>query len=286
MALGADDLVFSAGTHPVTAFLERLAPAAAAGFSAMSAYPHEIHLLRAQGVSDQEIRQRVADAGMAISELDAVTTWLPGHQPPPEMPAPLAAALAGNTVERMAPMAEAVGARSLTLVELYGARPTPDTAAAAFAEVCDRAACHGVLVHLEPLPWAGIRTLAEAWDVVRRADRPNGGLLVDSWHFFRGGSTFAELEDIPGDQVLYVQLDDAPAVPEADLAEETQHRRLLPGDGALDLVGLVRTLDRIGCTAPVGAEVLSDELLAAPVDEVARRAAAATAQVLATARRP
>jgi len=285
MVLGADDLVFSAGTHPVTGFLERLAPVAAAGFSAMSAYPFEIDLLRARGMPDSEIRLRLDDAGVVIGELDAVTTWLPGHRSPPEMDAELAAGLMGNTVERLSPMAEAIGARSLTLVEFYGARPSLDSAAEAFAAACDVAADHGVLVHLEFLPWTGIPNLTEAWEVVRRADRPNGGLLVDSWHFFRSGSTFDELAAIPGDRVLYVQLDDAPAEAEPDLAEETQHRRLLPGEGALDLVGLVRALDGIGCTAPVGAEVFSDVLVEQPVEDVARRAATATAAVLAAGRR-
>src|SRR5262249_37178835 len=148
-----------------------------------------------------------------------------------------------------------VGARSLTLVEFYGARVELDAAVEAFAAVCDRAREHGVLVHLEFLPWAGIPDLRSAWEIVRRAGRANGGLLVDSWPLFRSGAQPEELLAIPGDRVLGVQLDDAPARPEADLALETQHRRLLPGEGSFDLVGLVRALDAIGCAAPLGVEV-------------------------------
>jgi sugar phosphate isomerase/epimerase len=181
-------------------------------------------------------------------------------------------------------MAEAVGARSLTLVEFYGARPPLEVAVEAFAEACDVAAEHGVLVHLEFLPWAGIADLATAWDIVRGADRPNGGLLVDSWHFFRSASTLEELSTVPGDRVLYVQLSDGPATAESDLAEETQHRRLMPGDGAMDLGAFLRVLDAVGCAAPVGAEVFSDQLNTRPVDEVARHVAHATRATIAEAR--
>jgi sugar phosphate isomerase/epimerase len=83
--------------------------------------------------------------------------------------------------------------------------------------------------------------------------------------------------------VLGVQIDDAPAAPEADLEEETMHRRLVPGEGELDLVGFVRTLRSIGSPAPIGVEVFSDALAALPVDEVARRTAEGTRAVLAAA---
>src|SRR5271166_3196954 len=151
------------------------------------------------------------------------------------------------TPELVCPVAEAIGARSITVVEFYGARPDLDEAAEAFAGACDIAARHGVLLSLEFLPWAGIPDLSMAWEIVRRADRPNGGLLVDSWHFFRSGSTFAQLEVIPGEKVLYIQLDDAPAVGEVDMAEETMHRRSLPGSGEFELVRLIEVLDAIGC---------------------------------------
>ena len=283
MALGPGDLVLCAGTVASTPFLERLEPARAAGFAGVSLTPFDYEAVRARGTSDAELRRRIADAGLAVSELDAITTWLPGHEPPAAL-GELGRMLRDSTPERLCPMAEAVGARSLTLVEFYGARVELDQAVDAFAAVCDRAREHGVLVHLEFLPWAGIPDLHTAWEIVRRAGRANGGLLVDAWHLSRSGAKPEALHAIPGDRVLGVQLDDAPARPEADLAAETQHRRLLPGEGAIDLVGLVRALDAIGCQAPFGVEVFSDALAGRPVAEVARACAEAMRRVLAGAR--
>jgi sugar phosphate isomerase/epimerase len=59
----------------------------------------------------------------------------------------------------------------------------------------------------------------------------------------------------------------------------------LPGQGDGDLVAVIEILDEIGCTAPLGVEVFSEELAQLPAGEVAYRAAAATRALLAQARR-
>src|SRR5262249_49240866 len=150
-----------------------------------------------------------------------------------------------------------------------------DDAAEAFAGLCDRAAEHNLLVHLEFLPWSRVPDLTTAWEVVRRADRPNGGVAVDAWHWDRSAtpSDLATLRAIPGAKVLGIQLDDAPAEAEANLMSATLHQRLLPGDGAIDLAALLAALRAIGAVAPIGVEVFSDELHALGPVEAARRAA-------------
>jgi sugar phosphate isomerase/epimerase len=128
-----------------------------------------------------------------------------------------------------------------------------------------------------------VAELDPAWDVVRRADRPNGGLALDAWHWFRSGtpSDVATLGGIPGTKVFGVQLDDAPAEPEANLMSATLHHRRLPGEGAIDLAALIDALHEIGTAAPIGVEVFSDALHALGPMEAAERAADATRSVLA-----
>ena len=284
MTLDHRDLVLCAGTALHVPFLERLEPARRAGYRGVSMQPPEREKLAAAGVSDAELRARIADQGLELAEFDAITTWLPGAVPPASFAPAFARALLGQTPESLIPIAASIGARSLTVVELYGARPHADVAAEHFARICDLAAPHGLLVHLEFLPWTGIPDLRSGWEIVRRAGRPNGGLLIDSWHLFRSGSTLQELLCIPGDRVLAVQLDDAPAKAETDLFEETQHGRLLPGEGSFDLVGLIRALDAIGSRAPLGVEIFSDALAQRPVDAIMRASFEATSAVVARAR--
>ena len=98
-----------------------------------------------------------------------------------------------------------------------------------------------------------IADVATAWRIVRDADRPNGGIVLDTWHFFRGSADFDDLEAVPGDRVLAVQVDDAHAEVTGSMWDDTQHR-LLPGDGSFDLSRLLRTLVRMGALRLVGPE--------------------------------
>jgi sugar phosphate isomerase/epimerase len=61
------------------------------------------------------------------------------------------------------------------------------------------------------------------------------------------------------------------------------HARLLPGEGSIDLAGLIRTLDAIGSIAPIGVEVLSDRLNALPEQTASEQAITAVRKVLADA---
>ena len=124
---------------------------------------------------------------------------------------------------------------------MFGGTWSLDEAAAAFAGLCDRAAEHGLLVHLEFLPWSKIPDLATAWQIIRGADRPNGGLMLDAWHYFRSGPDSTLLRSIPGASILGVQLSDAPAAPEPEPLQATLHARLLPGQGA---AGVADVADR------------------------------------------
>jgi sugar phosphate isomerase/epimerase len=177
-------------------------------------------------------------------------------------------------------IAEAVGARSLNAAEVLGGTWTVEEGAEAFAALCDRAAPRGLLVHLEWLAWSRVPDVATAWEVVRLADRPNGGLNVDTWHCARTATTADELRALPADRVLAIQLDDAPLRAEENLIDATLHDRQLPGEGELDLAGYLGALRDIGVRCPVGVEVFSDKLHATGAAHAARAAADATRRVL------
>src|SRR5207244_13579836 len=139
---------------------------------------------------------------------------------------------------------------------------------------------HGVLVSRPGSLSAERRTACE---VARRADRPNGGIALDAWHWYRSAtpSDVTTLRTIPGAKVLAIQLDDAPAEREPNLMSATLHERLLPGEGAIDLAALIGALREIHTAAPIGVEVFSDALHALGPMEAAKRAADATRAVLA-----
>lgn len=261
---------------------ERLAPAAAAGFSAIALQPGDVWAAEEQGHSAAELATRIADAGLTVAEIDCTACWMERQLSGDD--SELGRLLQGLTPERVIATAARIGAQSVAAIDL-SPTPTPlDEAAEAFARLCDLAAEHGLRAHIEFIPVGGIRTLAQAWAIVREAGRENGGLTIDAWHLFRSGSTLAELAAIPGKHIHAVQLCDAPASPSADLWTELMTARLLPGEGTLDLVGLIQTLDRIGSTAPFGVEVFNTRQNAQSISQIEEDWASAAHAVLGKAR--
>jgi len=285
VTLGPGDLVLCSGTIPRdTPFLERLQAASAAGYRAISMWGRDYERARRDGHGETDIPTLIADHGLVVAEVDPAWWWTPGAagvEIPPELD-PFDVFCHGE--DDLLRMAESVGARSLNAADVLGGRWTVDEGAAAFAALCDRAAEHGLLVHLEWLVWSRISDLDSALEIVRLADRPNGGLNIDTWHCARAGVTPADLHALPSDRVLAIQLDDGPAAPEADLLHATLHERMLPGAGEFDLVGYLGALRAIGTTVPVGVEVFSDTLHATGALAAARSAADATRAVLSDAR--
>jgi sugar phosphate isomerase/epimerase len=279
-ALGFGDLVLCAGTVAASGLVERIAAASDAGFAGLSLFPADYRRAREAGHSDAELRARLADAGLAIAEIDPLLAWLPqaGDAGVRDEGRDFLAA----TEDEFYAIADALGARSINAALADPRGADEGLVADAFGALCERAAAHGLLVTLEFLPWTPIGDASAANRVVEKAGRSNGGVMLDAWHRLRSGAPIAAID---ADRVLGVQLCDAPAAAEADPIDETLHRRLLPGEGAADVVALLRHLEAGGCTAPLGIEVFSDTLAKLSVREAALRCAASAQACLASARK-
>jgi sugar phosphate isomerase/epimerase len=281
MNLGPDHLVLCSGTlPPATSFVDRLGAARAGGFDAISLWGRDYERARAEGHSDADMRAMLDDHGLCVAELDPAWWWLPGAgevRIPPEAD-PVGIFRFGES--EIFAIADAIGARSLNAVDVVSGSWEIDAAAEAFAGLCSRAQEHGLLVHIEWLAWSKIPDLETATEIVRLAQSPNGGINVDTWHLTRTHTDLSELQKVPGETVLAVQLDDGPPDAEEDLVHATLHARELPGEGEFDLAGIVAVLRETGSLAPIGVEVFSDDLHALGAHEAAIRAASAARSVL------
>jgi sugar phosphate isomerase/epimerase len=267
-----------AGTVGFTSPLaERFAAAAATGCRQATLSPPDVLRAAEAGTTAAEIGRMARDLGLDLI-IDPVMNWYPDREPSPSR-------FAGVSTDDALRMCEALGVASLSAIATASSDvPVPELAGY-FARLCDRAAGFGARVHLEFIPFTIVRTLRTAWDLVRVADRPNGGLVFDTWHFFRGDPQFDVLETIPGDRIFQIQLDDAPAKPEGPLRQETS-RRLLPGDGDLDLIKAIQALHRIGALNWVGPEVINPDLAALPILDAATLALHHTRALLTAATGP
>jgi len=161
---------------------------------------------------------------------------------------------------------------------VHGADPDATRLTESFARLCDLAAGYGLSANLEPMPWVDVSDLAKAMRVLDGAARPNRGLLVDAIHFFRAGDSPGALAKVGRQFLRYMQLCDARPERPSDMQEiirQARADRLFPGEGGLDLKGLLRALP---AGIPISLEVPVSQKME-PLQR-ARRALAATNAIL------
>jgi 4-hydroxyphenylpyruvate dioxygenase len=145
-----------------------------------------------------------------------------------------------------------------------------DRAAADFHELGERAARRGLRVGYEALAWGRyVNDHRDAWEIVRRADHPNVGLVLDSFHSLSRKIPLGTIRRIPGDKIFFVQLADAPAI-EMDLLYWSRHFRNMPGEGDLDVVGFLRAVMATGYRGSLSLEIFNDQYRSASSRMVAR----------------
>lgn len=274
------DLLLWTGCVREYSLAQRIAAIQAGGFTQTSVFPADVRRTEQSGIGVGELRRMYNDNGVAIEAVEPLTRWLPTWEPGPSITAKEVAFADFEETELFA-MAHELGAGLVTLNEFFGEPVTVEIAAESMAGVCDRAAVEGLRIALEPMPFSGVSDLTMAWEIVRLADRPNGGLVLDAWHFFRKGAELDLLRSLPATHFFAIQLDDAPAHPEGPVKEESMHRRLLPGAGELDLRGFMDAVGPLPDECLVGPEIFSDEAWALPAEDLGRALGEATRGVLA-----
>ncbi|RKP52905.1 sugar phosphate isomerase/epimerase [Cohnella endophytica] len=92
----------------------------------------------------------------------------------------------------------------------------------------------------------------------------NVGLLLDSYHWHSSGLTTADIDQLSANQIVYVHINDAKALPIEQLLDND---RLYPGEGVIDLVGFLRSLQRIGYQGVVAQEVIVPNTIAMTAED-------------------
>jgi len=151
---------------------------------------------------------------------------------------------------------------------------------AAFHDLCKR---YGLSAVLEFYPWTVVPNLESAVRMVEAARRPDLGILVDTLHFNRSGSKIEQLDALPASRLPYIQVCDAPVQPSYS-TEELLHagraERLPPGEGGIDILGILRHMPR---GIPIALEIPMTAMTAAKGTEaVARRVRQAAERLLET----
>jgi len=102
-----------------------------------------------------------------------------------------------------------------------------------------------------------VHTMAGMKELIAAIDRPNVGFVLDSWHWYTSGETKKDLLTLRGDQVVSVDLNDAPAGIPVD--QQMDGKRELPAaTGVIDTASFLGALKAIGYDGPVRAEPFNE----------------------------
>ncbi|GBL58497.1 4-hydroxyphenylpyruvate dioxygenase [Pseudomonas citronellolis] len=234
---------------------EKLEAIAAAGFDGVEIFEND--LLYYDG-SPRDVRQMCADLNLAITLF----------QPFRDFEGCRRERLARNLerAERKFDLMQELGTDlvlvcSNTVADSLGER---DILVDDLRELAERAGKRGLRIGYEALAWGRhVNTWQQVWDLVKAADHPALGVLLDSFHTLSIKGDPSGIADIPGEKIFFVQMADAPVLA-MDVLEWSRHFRCFPGQGEFDLAGFLAPILRSGYKGPLSLEIFNDGFRAAP----------------------
>lgn len=232
---------------------EKLEAIAAAGFDGVEIFENDF---LAFDRSPREVRQMVEDLGLAITLFQPFRDF--EGLPEPQR------SEAFDRAERKFDLMEQLGTDLILICSNVSplALGGIDRAAADLRALGERAAKRNLRIGYEALAWGRhVNDHRDAWEIVRRADHANVGLILDSFHTLARGIDPNSIRSIPGDRIFIVQLADAPRI-DMDLLYWSRHFRSMPGEGDLPVTDFMRAVAATGYAGPISLEIFNDQFRA------------------------
>jgi 4-hydroxyphenylpyruvate dioxygenase len=234
---------------------EKLEAIAAAGFDGVEIFEND--LLYYDG-SPREIRQLCADLGIAITLFQPFRDFEGCRRE--RLPRNL------ERAERKFDLMQELGTDLVLVCSNASADSTGEQQILVddLRLLAERAGARGLRIGYEALAWGRhVNTYQQVWDIVRQADHPALGVLLDSFHTLSLKGDPRAIADIPGDKIFFVQMADAPILA-MDVLEWSRHFRCFPGQGEFDLPGFLAPIIQSGYSGPLSLEIFNDGFRAAP----------------------
>lgn len=229
---------------------EKIAAIAAAGFDGLELFEQD---LLVTDETPAAIRRMIGDHGLALTLYQPFRDF-------ETLPEPHRQA-AFDRAERKFDLMQELGADLMLICSSVSPQALGgiDRAAADFRDLGDRAARRGLRVGYEALCWGRhVSDHRDAWEIVRRADHPAIGLVLDSFHTLAKGIDPETIRAIPGDRIFIVQLADAPLI-HMDLLHWSRHLRNMPGEGDLPVKDFVKAVYATGYAGYLSLEIFNDQ---------------------------
>jgi 2-keto-myo-inositol isomerase len=116
--------------------------------------------------------------------------------------------------------------------------------------------------------WCSVSTLEEDFAIVKAVNRENIGMVLDTFHFYAGGSSIGAIRNVAPEKIFILHINDAEKLPKSELQDA---HRLFPGEGVIPLREMVAGLKNIHYDGPVSLEMFRPAYWSLPPEEVARK---------------
>jgi len=227
---------------------ERLRAIAEAGLEGVGLWASDVEEALASGSSLAQLRDLLGELGLDVPEICAVGGW---H---------LVDDKSGvkQEVERIGKMCQALGINKTVLicpVAWEGEAPL-ERNVKDYRELCEMGRDWGLVMGLEFLGMKkGINNPIPAWEIVREAGCDNGGVVIDVFHFLKGGGHPDDILALPREGIALVHFNDIP--PDKSLDDMNDADRLLPGEGIAPLGQIISNLKKIGYDGWLSIEIFN-----------------------------
>lgn len=229
---------------------EKIAAIAAAGFDGLELFEQDFLTFDGDAAT---VRRMIEDHGLALTVFQPFRDF-------ETLPEPHRQA-AFDRAERKFDLMQELGTDLMLICSSVSPHALGgiDRAAADFHALGGRAAQRGLRVGYEALCWGRhVSDHRDAWEIVRRADHPAIGLVLDSFHTLAKGIDPRTIRAIPKDKIFIVQLADAPLI-HMDLLHWSRHLRNMPGEGDLPVADFVQAVCATGYDGYFSLEIFNDQ---------------------------
>lgn len=240
--------------------IEKIKVASQAGFEGIELWNDDLSDYVRSGGSLRDVRNALDDYGLVVPTVIHIGGWLDTEGDEYKE--------ALEVARRKMDQAVQIGAARI----IAGPPAGPvdlDRAGERYRELLAIGRSIGVLPAMEFLGFVdGVHTIKAAWEIVTRADDPDGTIVLDPFHIFRGGSPIEDINLVPGDRIAVFHFNDAPG--EKPRLEQGDGDRVMPGDGILPLADELRMVRENGFRGAVSLELFNAALWEKKPLEVAR----------------
>tara|TARA_B100001093_G_scaffold518552_1_gene603830 strand:- start:16716 stop:17663 length:948 start_codon:yes stop_codon:yes gene_type:complete len=228
--------------------------AAEAGFDAIEPWDHELKAHEASGKSLKDLSKKITDLGMFVPSVIGV--W--GSLAPDKE---TFNSERDQHKERLRMISD-VGASHAQIIPKFNQK-TPlnhQNAAWAYSEICKMAKEYNLypgIIFLNFVP--GLEKLADAVHIALLSGVKKAQIIPDTFHMFLTEGSSNGLNLLAPEMITIFQFADAPKDLKPSNAQGLDSKRVLPGDGQIDLVSFLRPLKQISYKGCISLELYNPE---------------------------